>query len=164
MDLFDGIIYINLKHRKDRRQHIEQQLLESKVSKLLKISRDNVHRIEGIYNPHRGLIGCTQSHIKAQQYSLDKGWNRVVILEDDFEWVNPDYVCDRLETFRKLVTAPNPLAWDVLFFSANVLGTHHEPNLPITIRRVTNGQAGAGYAVNGRAYLQKIQRTFQECA
>ncbi len=163
MDLFDGIIYINLKHRKDRRQHIEQQLFVSKTSQLLKISRDKVHRIEGIYNKQRGLLGCTQSHIKAQQYALDKGWNRVLILEDDFEWVDPNYVCERLETFRQLVTAPRPLAWNVLFFSANVLGAHPEPKLPISIRRVTDAQAGAGYAVNGRAYLLKIQRTFQEC-
>lgn len=164
MDIFDGILYINLAHRTDRRKHIEYELFESPVSKLLNISRKKVTRIDGVYNPHKGHLGCTESHIKAQQYALDHGWERVLILEDDFEWLGWKYVVNNLKSFRTLITSSTPLKWDVLFFSANILGSKSEPNLPQNFRRIINGQAGAGYAVNGSEYIKKLQNTFRESA
>lgn len=72
-------LYINLQKRTDRKIHIENQLKDFK----------NVTRIEAV-ETEDGYKGCVQSHIKALQYAKERGWEQVLILEDDFEWVDKD--------------------------------------------------------------------------
>lgn len=67
------ILYINLDHRKDRKEHMEQ-LLNGK----------NYYRIPAIYDTDNGYIGCVKSHIKCLEFAKTMNFDRVVILEDDF--------------------------------------------------------------------------------
>ena len=74
MDI-DAILYINLAHRTDRKEHI--------LHEIHKMTNENIHRIDAIKRDN-GALGCTLSHIKALEYILEHEWKTVLILEDDF--------------------------------------------------------------------------------
>ena len=78
MSNIDAILYINLEHHADRKEHVLHE-----ISKLGK-DASCVHRIDAI-KMKEGALGCSLSHIKALQYALDHPeWKTVLILEDDF--------------------------------------------------------------------------------
>lgn len=75
------ILYINLEQRKDRNQEIIQELNKYNLVGT---------RIEAIKHDD-GYIGCALSHIKALDFAIKKRYKEVIILEDDFIFLqNPD--------------------------------------------------------------------------
>ena len=74
---FDAIAYINLKHRKDRKNHILKEL------KRLKVDKKKLHRVEARFTPFNGHLGCALSHIDALDFAIKKNLNNILILEDD---------------------------------------------------------------------------------
>ena len=74
--LIDGIIYINLTHRIDRKVSILGQL--DGFFNVLPI------RLDATYNKERGYIGCCDSHIRAIQLAKKLNFRTVIIVEDDF--------------------------------------------------------------------------------
>jgi glycosyl transferase family 25 len=74
---FDGIVYINLRRRSDRRASL------MKVLEKLHVDFAKVHRIEAVDDPLNGTKGCLLSHIQALDLVQNKGWERGLILEDD---------------------------------------------------------------------------------
>lgn len=98
-----NIIYLNLEKRPDRRIFIEKQL---KVMKLLKgavyfQAIDGETMPENQFRPIRerfktlakkeeriiGRIGCLTSHLEALKLAIDYGWDNVLILEDDCQFL-----------------------------------------------------------------------------
>lgn len=75
------VLYINLNRRPDRLKILKSDVL---------VGFTYQHRIEAVDTPHNGYEGCVLSHIKALEYAKSKGWDEVMIMEDDFEWVNKD--------------------------------------------------------------------------
>ena len=78
MDNIHRVVYINLDHRTDRRQQVEEELLSK-----LRLPRDRMERFAAIRHAN-GLIGCGQSHLAVLRRAQRKGWPNVLILEDDF--------------------------------------------------------------------------------
>jgi hypothetical protein len=66
MDNFDIIYYINLEYRTDRKEHILYEL--SKFGNL------NVVRVNAIYNPDFGIVGCGKSHALAVEHFVNTGY------------------------------------------------------------------------------------------
>jgi mannosyltransferase OCH1-like enzyme len=77
----DGVLYINLDHRLDRKKHIEAELDK------MGVPRDKITRVSATKH-NLGYIGCAHSHMKACQIALDNYWNNVLIFEDDFEFIS----------------------------------------------------------------------------
>jgi GR25 family glycosyltransferase involved in LPS biosynthesis len=75
-------LYINLDKRKDRKKQIEEELQGFK----------HVERIEAVDTSDNGsgYYGCVLSHINALETAKERGWDEVMICEDDFEFVNKD--------------------------------------------------------------------------
>jgi len=72
----EGVLYINLAHREDRRLHIEKEL------KNLETICKTTERIDAV--KHKiGARGCADSHIKALNRAKTQGWKNVLIVEDD---------------------------------------------------------------------------------
>tara|TARA_R110000796_G_scaffold219118_3_gene335155 strand:+ start:660 stop:1223 length:564 start_codon:yes stop_codon:yes gene_type:complete len=71
------ILYINLSHREDRNIHILKELK----------GFENIERIDAIKNDN-GYKGCVLSHIKSLEYAKSKNYDKVIIMEDDFEFIN----------------------------------------------------------------------------
>lgn len=78
-DYIDKIIYINLDHRIDRKNEIEQ------IFKKYEIPEEKIIRLSAIKHEH-GNIGCYQSHINALQIAISNKYSNVLILEDDFNF------------------------------------------------------------------------------
>ena len=69
----ENVVYINLARRADRREHMDY---------LLQTYGIEAHRFEAIEH-HNGLYGCGLSHLAVLKMARDKGWERVLIFEDD---------------------------------------------------------------------------------
>lgn len=100
-EFIDKACYINLEHRKDRKENMEKFFREGGIPD------EKVHRINAVYTPYNGMIGCSKSHISALELAKKNGWKAVLITEDDLKWDNLEKEYPKLE---ELVTKNN---WDV---------------------------------------------------
>lgn len=147
IDMIDRILYINLDHRKDRYNEIEKQFINANIPK------SKVSRISAIYNK-RGGIGCTASHIKCLKYAISNNLSNVLILEDDFNFIEDVDIIN--ESINKILEFDND--WDVIFFSGNV---YNSLQFNDTFSKAINVQCASGYLVNARYYL-KLLNNFEE--
>ena len=75
------ILYINLEFRKDRNEEIIEELNKFNLTG---------ERVEAIKH-NDGYIGCALSHIKCLNLAIERDYKEVIILEDDFIFLqNPD--------------------------------------------------------------------------
>jgi GR25 family glycosyltransferase involved in LPS biosynthesis len=130
----ENTLYINLKHRTDRKEHVEKQFAS------LGVKATRMEAIECV----QGAIGCGMSHLKALEYAKEKGWPMACICEDDIEFTNPSLFKEQLIDFMK-----NYTTWDVL-----LLGTNMGPPFDIErgCFRVRNAQTTTGYIVKYHYY------------
>lgn len=130
----DNTIYINLTHRKDRREATEKQF------SALGIQATRIDAIECV----QGAIGCAMSHVKALEYAKENGWPTVCICEDDIEFTDPGLFQEQLQDFLRDYTT-----WDVL-----LLGTNMAPPFDKGegCFRVRNAQTTTGYIVKNHYY------------
>lgn len=122
-EYFDKILYINMDRDVSRNR--------SMLDQFEKLGITNFHRIEGsalislpqpishrnfIKNDEkyvRGQLGCRQSHLNAIQYAKNQGYQRVLILEDDAEFlVDPS----ELLTINQEILND----WDMLYFGGMI--------------------------------------------
>ena len=148
LNKFDAIYYINLSHRKDRKEHLENQLNRFGVHP------SKIKRIDAYHEILNGHLGCAKSHIKALQTASQNRLSNVLILEDDMIFSKENEEVDMyIEQF--FTTMENK--WDVFFLAANVMeyeSTEHEQ-----IKRVTKARCAHAYSVNGH-YLEKLKTCF----
>lgn len=78
-DYIDGLIYINLDRRMDRRQEMEAELQR------VKFPPNKIKRLSAISHEY-GPFGCNLSHATALRQAYYDGWKTVLILEDDFNF------------------------------------------------------------------------------
>ena len=76
-DLVDGIFYINLDHRTDRKEEIEKELRDIGLP---------FERFSAIPTCP-GIIGCGYSHLSVLKEARRRGYKNVLIFEDDFEFL-----------------------------------------------------------------------------
>lgn len=104
-DYFDKIIYINLEHRKDRKDQILNEFNK------MDINENKIHRINAVHEKYNGHIGCAKSHIKALNYAKENNYKNVIIFEDDFIFTkNKKVVNNKINKFIK----EHENNWDVV--------------------------------------------------
>lgn len=133
----NGILYINLDSRPDRKKKIDMQLEKAEVPMGL------IHKIDGVLNNDCGHIGCAYSHVRALKYAKNKNWDRVLILEDDFEFKQPNNML--FNTLKQL-----PKKFDVF-----MLATTYNENMSIghpTVHKVKYATTTSGYIVQQHYY------------
>jgi glycosyl transferase family 25 len=130
--------YINLDHRTDRRAEVEKEFEEKGLT---------VERFPATqYNP--GAIGCNLSHIGVLTTARGRGYDAVMIFEDDFQFLISKAEWDDL-------IAKLPSSYDVVMLSYNlVASTPHDE----TFHRVQEVQTTSGYIVHSRFYDRLIAR------
>ena len=163
--------YINLEHRRDRREAIEATLQRAQIP---------YERIEAL-NPrlpeHQGLlegcwdrsicpgqVGCQLSHLAALRRAMDADWDHVAIFEDDFEWqpfVRPDMVQAAVAEAMELV--PH---WDVIGLSFNVqketlmdLRVRFAPDRWAALTRIQDAHTTGAYIAR-RSVIAQIHQAF----
>lgn len=79
MNRIDGILWINLDSRTDRRSEMEGVLQELGMS-------EKAERFSAIARPPpMGILGCGLSHLSCLKLAKERGWKNVLIFEDDFQ-------------------------------------------------------------------------------
>jgi GR25 family glycosyltransferase involved in LPS biosynthesis len=130
--------YINLDHRTDRKQHMQNQLEQIRMA-------DNISRFNAIKNVN-GRIGCSLSHLKCLQMAKEANWESVMILEDDILFMLPDTFVENADSF--FLNKQNK--WDVLLLAGNNLPPF-STNDCVSIR-VSHCQTTTGYIVKRHYY------------
>jgi glycosyl transferase family 25 len=130
--------YINLDRRTDRRAEVEQEFAKIGLT---------VERFPAVdYSP--GSIGCNLSHIAVLKLAKARGYESVMIFEDDFE-----FLVSKEEWNRQISLLPT--SYDVVMVSYNLLqSTPHSE----TFLRVQEVQTTSGYIVHSRFYDTLITR------
>jgi GR25 family glycosyltransferase involved in LPS biosynthesis len=137
------VLYINLDRRTDRRQHIEAELDRLGLMPI-------AERLPAI--PHQfGILGCGRSHLAALRKARESGWERVLILEDDFQAeVEPEAFWEALKGF--MATRGND--FDVVMLAHHI--TASEPADKLVVR-VLAAQTASAYIVHQAAYDRLIE-------
>ena len=146
LQYIDAILYINLEHRTDRKQHILNEIkkIDPKLSK--------THRIDAIKNTN-GALGCSLSHIKALELILENKWENVLILEDDFTFTsNP---------INSIVYAfQNIPQFDMILLGTGTIDLNVSP-VDNVIVKVHSSQTTSGYILN-RNYIDVLLANYTE--
>ena len=78
MEQIDALLYINLSHRVDRKEHLLAELAR------IGFPEEKIHRVDAVRHAN-GALGCGLSHIKTlETIQAHPEWKRVLVLEDDF--------------------------------------------------------------------------------
>ena len=146
---FDIVYYINLKHRKDRFEHINNELNKTNIDK------NKINRIEGIYYEKFGILGCAKSHILALKSFINSGKENCIIFEDDFEFTKTqDQINNLINSFFNF-----NIDYDILMLSSNILNSV-ETEYSFLIK-ILNAQTLSGYCVN-KKFAPKILANYEE--
>lgn len=130
--------YINLDRRTDRRAEVEQEFADKGLS---------VERFPAIeYDP--GAIGCNLSHIAVLKLAKERGYESVMIFEDDFK-----FLVDK-ETWDYLIECL-PESYDVVMLSYNLITSVAHDDI---FDRVLEVQTTSGYIVHSRFYDKLLAR------
>jgi hypothetical protein len=119
------IAYINLAHRKDRREHMEKELARVgiKAERFEAISTKgpewNRHPYRVMFNRTRGAIGCALSQMAVMEKAYEFG-RSCVVLEDDLIFATD--CLKRFEYIDNFIKTKEP-DYDIIFLG----GTVHSP-------------------------------------
>lgn len=128
------IIYINLDKRVDRREQIESELRGYKFE-----------RFPAIFN-EEGIVGCSYSHLGVLKLARDRGYARVLILEDDFQFLVSH------EEFEEELKKLDDIEFDVCMISYNLIKSELIGCEGLGLGRVIEAQTASGYIVNAHYY------------
>ncbi len=133
---FDIVYYINLKHREDRYNHINNELAKTNIDK------EKINRIEGVYYKTFGILGCAKSHILALESFIKSNKEHCIIFEDDFEFTkSQEDITTLINTFFN-----SNINFDVLMLSSNTL--NDTPTSYRFLNKIIDAQTLSGYCVS----------------
>jgi GR25 family glycosyltransferase involved in LPS biosynthesis len=142
-----NVLYINLAYRLDRNRSIRHNLEK------YGFDMKKVHRIDAVLNSQCGHIGCGNSHIIAIKMAIEKGWDKVLVLEDDFVFDQPVHHVERV--FKSL----DPIKWDVI-----LLADGHKNVKPCEysfLKRVIRCTTTSGYIIR-KHYYETLLKNFED--
>ena len=141
---FDKFMYINLEHRKDRKNQIENEINK------MNIDKNKIIRIDAVRNKYNGHIGCCKSHIKAVKLAKQMNLNNVVIFEDDFVFTLPKKeINNKINHFIEKYKD-----WDIIQFTTAYknLKDINDKN----IKKVNSATTSSGYIIQKHFYNKLI--------
>ena len=133
--------YINLSHRKDRREEIEKELTQFQLP---------FERFEAYYTPEFGGVGCAQSHLAVLKMAKERNYENIIIFEDDFTFlVSKEEFDHQLQQFFD----------SNIIFGGCLLAYHlfqYEKTKYDFLWRIRDAATMSGYIVNKRCYERFI--------
>jgi GR25 family glycosyltransferase involved in LPS biosynthesis len=149
---FERVLYINLKHRKDRDKQITNELTR------IGLNNNKITRIDAVYNKLNGHIGCCKSHIKALNHAKSSGYDDVIIFEDDFIFTkNKKEIKDIINNFLKDFR----YNWDVVMLTT-VYKNLEKIDKYKYIQNVISASTSSAYIIQSHFY-EKLIRKLEDC-
>jgi hypothetical protein len=146
-DGLDGIIYINLDNRPDRKNSIT-----SEINKIFGNSQIPIERISATYIPKNGHKGCAHSHYMAINKARELKWKTVLIFEDDFHFTSETSKTQLDNLFKTIKQLPE---WKVILLTG--VGGKSEKTQHNGINKITSGYlTTSAYIVNLNYYNHLI--------
>lgn len=139
----DGVFYINLDKRTDRRAEIEFELNKMNIPH---------ERFSAIATPGRGILGCGLSHLSVYKLAKERGYKNVLIFEDDFTFIISKN--ELYELLEKLFTENVDFDVCMLGYLVNSSEDCHE--YPF-LKKVKEAQTASAYIVNEKFYDKLIE-------
>jgi len=137
-------LYINLESRKDRKEHIEQELKSIGINGV----RFNAVKLQN------GRIGCSMSHLKCLQIAKKNNWPYVMICEDDLLFLDKEKAVKHMNDFFKMHYDNKDICNIVLIAGNNV---PPYKKIDDTCIRVSHCQTTTGYIVKNTYYDTLIE-------
>jgi GR25 family glycosyltransferase involved in LPS biosynthesis len=134
--MIDGVFYINLDHRTDRKKEIECELNKLDLP---------FERIPGT-RTSPGIIGCGYSHLAALKEARARGYSNVLIFEDDFQLLVDK---EAFWTFMTDVMQELP-SYDVIMLAYNL--QRSEETISNLVWKVLEAQTASAYIVHSKFY------------
>ncbi len=134
-DLFGGVFYINLDHRTDRREQIEDELNKLGLK---------YERFPAIKH-HYGNVGCGLSHLAILKIAKERNLKNVLIIEDDFQViVEPAVFWSEMNKFFD-----SKIEFDMLLPSYNMYKSAPFNDI---VRKVLDSQTTSSYIINNHYF------------
>lgn len=138
MQHIDGVFYINLDSRIDRRVEIEEEL------RRMGISGERFSAIKHEF----GIVGCGKSHLAVLKKARDRGLRNVLIFEDDFQFiVSKEEFWTMIDRFFSDMIQGKQ--FDVLMLGYNMLASQQIDDF---IMKVLSAQTTSAYIISDRMY------------
>jgi GR25 family glycosyltransferase involved in LPS biosynthesis len=150
---FDMVCFINLDHRRDRLEHITNELNKTNIDK------NKINRISGLYVKDFGALGCSKSHILALESFINSSESNqnCLILEDDFEFTQSQDIINDLinKVFNSDINN-----FDVLMLASNTVYHYNIDNIPV-VTKIIDAQTLSGYVVS-RKFAPILLQNFKK--
>ena len=137
------MVYINLDHRTDRRAEVEAEL--APYFQPEKVTRFGAIKLD------RGALGCTLSHIAVLEMAKEKGWNNVLVLEDDAMWMTEQFE----EAYATVDRLSSSKPYDVIMLSSTCARWY------LGSLKLISAQTASAYLVNS-SYYDTLLSNFRE--
>ena len=151
MEYIDTFYYCNLEHRPDRRIEFLGEMEK------LGVPAEKIYRINAVYTPGFGLLGCAKSHNLTLKHFLESGKEICAIFEDDFMF------SETKETVNNVLTQffEKKVYFDCLMLGGNILQAV-QTELPY-LKKVYDGQTTSAYIIT-RHFASILLQLWQEAA
>ena len=151
MEYIDTIYYCNLKQRPDRNIEFLDEMEK------FGIPAEKIHRIDAVYTPGFGILGCGKSHNLALRHFLDSGKEICAIFEDDFMFT------ESKETVNTILTQffEKKVYFDCLMLAGNIIQAV-PTELPY-LKKVYDGQTTSSYIIT-RHFASILLKLWEEAA
>mgnify|MGYP001218210219 CR=1 FL=1 len=154
MENIDRIFFINLDRRTDRLEEITKEL------KTYNFPNDKIERFSAIEfqkdgRGEEGAIGCSMSHLEILKISLKKGYENILVLEDDFKFIvdKENFNKNLTEFFRRYKNN-----YDSVMLSYNLKEFKEKDEL---VGYVKKAQTTSGFIIN-KNLLPELINTIEE--
>jgi len=143
----DKIFYINLDHRIDRKQEIETELENHGFT--------NYERFPAVYHPTIGGVGCGRSHAGVLRIAKERGYQRIMILEDDFMFTESSDIT------KNFISNLENIDFDVCLLSYHL---HDYESCPEEfLFKIRKSLTTSGYIVNHH-YYDRLIHVFEKAS
>jgi glycosyl transferase, family 25 len=137
LDKIDKILFINLKHRKDRLEQINNEFDK------MNFPTNKIERIDAVNEKYNGHIGCCKSHIKTMNHIINNNYKYTLVFEDDFIFkVDANTFYKKIDRFLKDYTDD----WDVIQLASGYVSTEDTDN--DDVKKVNHSSTSSAYIIN----------------
>ena len=140
----DRIIYINLEERKDRNDHVINELAK------IGVPSEKIERFDAIKH-QKGYIGCSLSHIKTMELAIQRNYKNIMVIEDDIVFKDKNFFIQISDEIIKE-------NFDVFLLGVNIIKYE---NYNDNFIRILKGLTTTGYIVRNH-YFNKLLENYKQ--